>query len=150
MKTEFIEMINFENEKLSLRERKLQIKNSDIMAIISKNQRKLMLCLMQEINDKNEIIELIWGNKKSKSKESNYNQLVYQTRSLLAKNGFPDDLIITIHRYGLCLNHQFLKPGTLRNEPVITLNESTQPGRADAAEITQNQVFPNHWRNEPS
>lgn len=101
--------IKYENEKLLLKDKYLTIKESNITAKISKNQRILILCLMNEIIEKEKIIQNIWGGSNTSSKEKNYNQLVFQTRSLLAKQGFPDDLIMTIHRYGLCFNKFFLK-----------------------------------------
>ncbi|MFG1175762.1 transcriptional regulator [Erwiniaceae bacterium CAU 1747] len=101
-------MVKYENGKLLLKEKYLIIKDTDIMAKVSKNQRILILCLMNEIIEKEKIIQNIWGRNPSSSKEKNYNQLVFQTRSLLAKHGFPNDLIMTIHRYGLCFNKFFL------------------------------------------
>lgn len=100
--------VKYENGKLLLKEKYLIIKDTDIMAKVSKNQRILILCLMNEIIEKEKIIQNIWGRNPSSSKEKNYNQLVFQTRSLLAKQGFPNDLIMTIHRYGLCFNKFFL------------------------------------------
>jgi len=100
--------IKYENEKLLLQDKYLTIKNSNITAKVSKNQRVLILCLMNEIIEKDKIIQNIWGVSDTSSKEKNYNQLVFQTRSLLARQGFPNDLIMTIHRYGLCFNKFFL------------------------------------------
>ena len=72
--------------------------------ILSKNQTKLITCLLNEINEKKEIIAFIWSDGSYKSKENNYNQLIHQTRALLIKKGFSEDFIMTIPRYGLCLN----------------------------------------------
>lgn len=107
--------VKYENEKLLLKDKYLIIKNSNIMAKVSKNQRILILCLMNEIIEKEKIIQNVWGRNPSGSKEKNYNQLVFQTRSLLAKQGFPNDLIMTIHRYGLCFNKFFLNSNDTSN-----------------------------------
>lgn len=104
--------VKYENEKLLLKDKYLMIKDSNIMAKVSKNQRILILCLMNEIIEKEKIIQSVWGRNTSASKEKNYNQLVFQTRTLLAKQGFPNDLIMTIHRYGLCFNKFFLNSNT--------------------------------------
>lgn len=100
--------VKYENEKLLLKDKYLMIKDSNVMAKVSKNQRILILCLMNEIIEKDKIIQNVWGINTSVSKEKNYNQLVFQTRALLTKQGFPHDLIMTIHRYGLCFNKFFL------------------------------------------
>lgn len=107
--------VKYENEKLLLKDKYLMIKDSNIMAKVSKNQRILILCLMNEIIEKEKIIQNIWGRNTSISKEKNYNQLVFQTRTLLAKQGFPNDLIMTIHRYGLCFNKFFLNSNKKTN-----------------------------------
>jgi len=107
--------VKYENEKLLLKDKYLMIKDSNIMAKVSKNQRILILCLMNEIIEKDKIIKNIWGVNTSVSKEKNYNQLVFQTRALLAKQGFPNDLIMTIHRYGLCFNKLFLNSNKTSN-----------------------------------
>lgn len=107
--------VKYENEKLLLKDKYLMIKDSNIMAKVSKNQRVLILCLMNEIIEKEKIIKNIWGVNTSVSKEKNYNQLVFQTRALLAKQGFPNDLIMTIHRYGLCFNKLFLNSNKTSN-----------------------------------
>ncbi|MEJ4047402.1 winged helix-turn-helix domain-containing protein [Erwinia sp. SLM-02] len=107
--------VKYENEKLLLKEKYLSIKGSNIMAKVSKNQRILILCLMNEIIEKEKIIQNIWGRNSTTSKEKNYNQLVFQTRALLAKQGFPNDLIMTIHRYGLCFNKFFLNSDRATN-----------------------------------
>ncbi|CNE49235.1 winged helix-turn-helix domain-containing protein [Yersinia kristensenii] len=72
--------------------------------ILSKNQTKLITCLLNEINEKKDIITFIWSRNSYKSKENNYNQLIYQTRTLFINAGFAEDFIMTIPRYGLCLN----------------------------------------------
>jgi len=100
--------LKFENERLILKEKYLILKGSDISTRLSKNQRILVRCLMNGIIEKEKIIQEIWHGHDVNTKEKNYNQLVFQTRSLLNRQGFPRDLIMTIHRYGLCFNKYFL------------------------------------------
>ncbi|CAI1888842.1 Uncharacterised protein [Serratia quinivorans] len=71
---------------------------------------KLFICLINEVNDKNYIIAEIWPGTKAKSKENNYTQLLFQTKAVLARGGFPEDTIITMPKYGICLNMNLLKP----------------------------------------
>lgn len=136
MKKDIFSITEIENEKLLLKGRKLVIKKSDVVAIISKNQRKLLLCLMQEVNEKRDIINYIWSDKDTKSQERNYNQLVYQTRALLIRNGFPKDLIITIHRYGLCLNQQFLKTENSQYDSIIGICNDLMVGHSGMMDLT--------------
>ena len=110
-----LKSVKYENEKLLLKDKYLMIKDSNIIAKVSKNQRILILCLMNEIIEKEKIIQNVWGRNTSMSKEKNYNQLVFQTRALLSKQGFPNDLIMTIHRYGLCFNKFFLNSNKTPN-----------------------------------
>ncbi|CAI1000658.1 winged helix-turn-helix domain-containing protein [Serratia fonticola] len=94
----------FENDSLILENNKLITKNEKIEAVLGKNQKYLLLCLMKKINEKNEIISCIWD--KGNCNKNSYNQLIYQTRELLARSGFPPNMIVTIPRYGVYLNQE--------------------------------------------
>lgn len=98
----------FENEILVLDVKKLVYKINNIEIRLSKKQTKLIDFLIKGINQKEEIISLMWNENANKSVVNSYNQLVYQTRSLLIDNGLPDDFIITIPRYGLCINKNYI------------------------------------------
>jgi|GEM_PF-3207222 len=113
------ETIKYENERLLLKDKYLMLKESTTAAKLSKNQRILILCLMNDIIEKEKIIQNVWGANLINSREKNYNQLIFQTRSLLARQGFPNDLIMTIHRYGLCFNKFILSQD---NQPEKTNN----------------------------
>lgn len=104
MNSHLINTSYFENNLLVLDGNKLTLKDQEREITLSKNQTKLLICLVNEINDKHSIIEYIWGSKNSKSKENNYNQLVYKTKTFLVQSGFQNDFLITIPRYGLCIN----------------------------------------------
>ena len=118
--------MKYENERLLLKEKYLILKGSDTSTRLSKNQRILIRCLMNGIIEKDKIIQEIWNIEETATKEKNYNQLVFQTRSLLSRQGFPDDLIMTIHRYGLCFNKYFLLSGTAHDsqgDAVLTVTD---------------------------
>ncbi|MBE0150347.1 hypothetical protein [Serratia sp. PL7] len=100
------EISYLEDSSLILDNNKLITKDERKEAILSKNQKYLLLCLMKKINEKNEIISCIWD--KGNCKKNSYNQLIYQTRELLTRSGFPPNIIITIPRYGVYLNQEML------------------------------------------
>ncbi|ARZ00587.1 winged helix-turn-helix domain-containing protein [Yersinia ruckeri] len=125
MKDQIIDVSYFERGVITIHNNKLKIKNTDAEVTLSKNQRKLLVCLMKNINEKERIIELIWGD--SGIREMSYHQLIYKTRFRLSNNGFPDEFIMTIPRYGLCLNKAFVGH-TLRKQECGTANEFLLPG----------------------
>lgn len=108
----------FENSAILLNGNILRLKGNGAEVLLSKNQSKLLACLINEINEKESIIDYIWSKKKCKSKENSYSQLVYKTKLLLETNGFPKNFIMTIPRYGLCLNKAHSHPLTLSHETV--------------------------------
>ncbi|HGM5491176.1 TPA: transcriptional regulator [Serratia fonticola] len=99
-----------ENDTLILNGSRLKLKNTGVQILLGRNQTKLMNCLIKGINAKKDIIQIIWGHEQKKSKENNYNQLVFQTRALLNSKGIVENVILTIPRYGLCLNKNLLRP----------------------------------------
>ncbi|AYO39777.1 hypothetical protein [Serratia sp. P2ACOL2] len=110
MNCHFTHKVIFENDAISLVNNRLLLKANGRKVVLSKNQIKLVICLLNEVNDKNHIIEAIWSGTKSKSKEDNYTQLLFRTKAILARGGFPEDTIITMPKYGICLNMNLLKP----------------------------------------
>jgi len=102
--------IYLENNSIVLNGNVLIFKKSNSHATLSKNQTKLIYCLLNEVNEKISIINHIWNSKKNKSNQNNYNQLVYKTKALLITNGFPADFIMTIPGYGVCINKNYSEP----------------------------------------
>lgn len=96
----------FEDDYLIIDNNKLITKSGRSEVTLSKNKKYLILCLMKKINKKKEIISCIWGGESCK--KNSYNQLIYQTRQLLAHSGFPPNMIVTIPRYGAYLNQELL------------------------------------------
>ncbi|WP_261112980.1 transcriptional regulator [Serratia quinivorans] len=86
----------------------LILESGGIEVVLSNNQKKLFLCLLSDLNDKQEIIKKIWPDMDCKLANNNYAQLIYRTRKLLSKKKFPPDVIITIPRYGVCLNKRLV------------------------------------------
>ncbi len=98
----------FENEILVLDVKKLIFKRENKEISLSKNQTRLIDFLIKGVTKKDELIVLLWKNTPKKSTENSYNQLVFKTRSVLVGNGLPDDFLITIPRYGLCINKNYI------------------------------------------
>lgn len=98
----------FENEIMVLDVQKLIYKRKNKEIFLSKNQTRLIDLLIKGINQKEQLINLIWKQSPRKSTENSYNQLIFKTRSVLSENGLPDDFIITIPRYGLCINKNYI------------------------------------------
>lgn len=61
MKEQIESISHLEVNKVAIHGKKLKIKNTNTEIILSKNQKKLLLCLMKKINEKRVIIEIIWG-----------------------------------------------------------------------------------------
>jgi DNA-binding winged helix-turn-helix (wHTH) protein len=110
MNCHFTHKIFFENDAISLVNNRLLLKANGRKVVLSKNQMKLFICLINEVNDKNHIMENIWPGTKAKSKENNYTQLLFQTKAVLTRGGFPEDTVITMPKYGVCLNMNLLRP----------------------------------------
>ncbi|MGQ8776649.1 winged helix-turn-helix domain-containing protein [Serratia sp. NA_112.1] len=104
-----------------LTQSKLIIDGGKQEVVLSKNQKKLFLCLLNDINDKKEIINKIWPNIDCKLADNNYSQLICRTRVLLSKNEFPPNVIVTIPRYGVCLNRRLVVEESLRHGGSISM-----------------------------
>ncbi|WP_053007671.1 winged helix-turn-helix domain-containing protein [Pragia fontium] len=113
MKTIIKDRDKIKNYRLIIEDRILKLNNTQKAMKLSKNQAKLLLCLINEIQEKQTIINYIWGMgnpETHETHESNYRQLVRRTRAALARNGFPEDTIVTIPDYGLCINNKLREP----------------------------------------
>ncbi|WP_421671718.1 winged helix-turn-helix domain-containing protein [Rahnella sp. EDr1-12] len=98
----------FENEILVLDVKKLIFKREKKEISLSKNQTRLIDFLIKGVTQKEELINLLWKSSPRKSIENSYNQLVFKTRAVLIDNGLPEDFLITIPRYGLCINKNYI------------------------------------------
>ncbi|WP_440515038.1 winged helix-turn-helix domain-containing protein [Serratia sarumanii] len=98
----------YENEKIKVENELLLLKSHNVEVRLTKKQKNLFLCLIGEVNNKKDIIRLLWGDN-SLDNENKYNQLVFKLRENLLDAGFPKDTVITMYRYGICLNRNLLK-----------------------------------------
>ncbi|OAT33504.1 putative transcriptional regulator [Buttiauxella ferragutiae ATCC 51602] len=125
MHTCSINKSHFENSTMSLSGNILRFKKGNNKIKLSKNQSKLMACLISEGNEKRKIINYIWGGEDCKSRGNSYSQLVFKTKQLFIKNGLPVDFIMTIPNYGLCINknHTNKKNSQADQATFSTLND---------------------------
>lgn len=93
-------------------------------------QKRLMLCLLQGISSKQDIMQIVWNDSHLRLRDNNYHQLVFQMRALLIRNGLPAELIMTIPHYGLKLNEPLLRSLVECHSPPV----NAQPG--DNSEAT--------------
>lgn len=91
----------------------LFVSASGLQIQLNESQKRLMVCLFKRINCKRKIINIVWHEIHDRIKDNNYHQLVFQTRTLLTRNGLPENTLVTIHYYGVKLNDNiFIYPKT--------------------------------------
>lgn len=90
--------------ELHCRKNILFVRTSGEEIPLSESQKRLLVCLFKRINCKRKIINIVWHEIHDRIKDNNYHQLIFQTRAVLARNGFPDNTLITLHYYGVKLN----------------------------------------------
>lgn len=109
MKNIVIDSYRYESDFISLHGKFLSMKCGGGTVRLSKNQMKLFICLTKKINEKQEIIDMIWGKKeKNKENETKFNKLIYRTRITLTQANFPSDMLLTIPHFGVCINQSLL------------------------------------------
>ncbi|NTY87337.1 hypothetical protein FCH33_11145 [Serratia fonticola] len=108
MKTLIKNYSKFENDNIILKDDLFCLKSTNKKVRLTTKQRNLLLCLIGNVNYKNDIMRYLWGDNNS-THENKYNQLVFKLRESLQAVGCPNDAIITMYRYGLCLNNNLLK-----------------------------------------
>lgn len=87
----------------------LYSKSSDQKICLSESQKRLMVCLINNIHCKRAIIRIVWHECHQRIRDNNYHQLVYQLRNILTKHGFPSDMVVTIPHRGIVLNKEALR-----------------------------------------
>ncbi|MGV3345371.1 transcriptional regulator [Enterobacteriaceae bacterium LUAb1] len=95
---------------------------------LNEAQKRLLICLVNKINDKRDIISVVWQENHNRIRDNNYHQLVFQIRALLQRHGLPANLIITVPYYGLKLNDPLLRSFIKREataESVLTQKPAT-------------------------
>lgn len=106
----------FENDMLVLDVKKLTFKRQKKEVALSKYQTRLIDALIKGINEKEALFSMVWNDSAGKNKENSFNQLIFRTRILLSEHGLPDDFIITIPRYGLCINRNYISRVSTNSE----------------------------------
>lgn len=108
MKIEFNSASEFESDALTFFNNEIFFKKQKVTVHLNENQVKLFSCLFKRIYEKKDIILSIWPIEESRLKENNLNQLIFHTRALLRNSGISEEVIVTMPRYGLCINRDFI------------------------------------------
>ncbi len=90
----------------------LYYKRYNKITTLSKNQTKLLQCLLSGKEKKEQIIDFIWGERGGGGNDSKYTQLILRTRNKMISAGFPSDSILTITNFGVCLNESPSPPAS--------------------------------------
>ncbi|GFN45199.1 winged helix-turn-helix domain-containing protein [Candidatus Regiella insecticola] len=75
---------------------------------INEKQKRLVMCLFNDVNRKQDIIKVVWYENHKGISDNNYHQLIHKFRILLDEFGIPSGIIKTINRYGLRLDTSLL------------------------------------------
>lgn len=95
---------HLQNSQFILIDNIFHSKKHNVSVALSKNQNKLLHCLLTGQGKKQQVIDFIWGRGDPIKNKSKYTQLILRTRKKLRRAGFPDDTILTISRFGVFLN----------------------------------------------
>ncbi|WP_339058307.1 helix-turn-helix domain-containing protein [Candidatus Regiella endosymbiont of Tuberolachnus salignus] len=76
---------------------------------INEKQKRLVMCLFNDVNRKQDIIKVVWYENHKGISDNNYHQLIHKFRILLNEFGIPSGIIKTINRYGLRLDTSLLR-----------------------------------------
>lgn len=101
----------------------LEIPCKKLTISLSETQKRLLICLTKKINNKRDIINIVWYENHQYVRDNNYHQLVFQLRALLQRNQLPAKILITVPYYGLKLNEPLMK--TIESED---LNQNIHSG----------------------
>ena len=75
---------------------------------VNEKQKRLIMCLFNDINRKQDIIKVVWYENYKGISDNNYHQLIHKFRLLLTERNLPGHVIKTINRYGLRLDTSLL------------------------------------------
>ncbi|ELI6452783.1 helix-turn-helix domain-containing protein [Yersinia ruckeri] len=75
---------------------------------INEKQKRLVMCLFNDVNRKQDIIKVVWYENHKGISDNNYHQLIHKFRMLLTEFEIPADIIKNINRYGLRLDTSLL------------------------------------------
>ncbi|MEN5016770.1 hypothetical protein ABEH87_10505 [Erwinia sp. Eh17-17] len=87
----------------------LNIPCKKLIIPLSETQKRLLSCLLRKINNKRDLINIVWYENHQCIRDNNYHQLIFQLRALLQRHQLPGDILITIPYYGLKINEPLLR-----------------------------------------
>ncbi|WP_343550342.1 hypothetical protein [Pantoea sp.] len=135
---QIIALVNIEKQdfnnvfSLDCRYNRLHFTGINISISLSETQKRLMICLLNNITCKQDIIKVVWNDEYDRIRDNNYHQLVFQFRALLQRNGLPQNLIVTIPYYGLKINEPLL----------INLNNCNAHSNANPSPAENRKLLP--------
>lgn len=95
---------------------------------LNESQKRLLLCLLHQVNNKRDIISVVWNDNHERIRDNNYHQLIFKTRHLLQQHGLPGKLIITVPYHGVKLNEPLLLALTRRADAKADDNDDGDNG----------------------
>ena len=88
---------------LNCRGNELLFHHNGTVINISEKEKRLLVCLIANINKKQDLIHVIWHENYSCIMDNQYYQIIYKVRQLFVRQDLPW-IIKTICRYGVRLN----------------------------------------------
>lgn len=82
---------------------------------VTEKHKRLVICLLNGITQKNDIINVVWYEQGGMVSDNNYHQLIHKFRNLLSDNQLPKAMLRTIPRHGAILDLSLLATD---NDPV--------------------------------
>lgn len=103
-------VIDYEKEiSLDCCMNKIHFHTKKLTVDINEKQKRLVMCLFNDVNRKQDIIKVVWYENHKSISDNNYHQLIHKFRAHLKSAGIPDGIVKTINRYGLRLDAGILK-----------------------------------------
>lgn len=87
---------------------KIHFHDRKVTINVNEKQKRLIMCLFNDINRKQDIIKVVWYENYKGISDNNYHQLIHKFRLLLTERNLPAHVIKTINRYGLRLDTSLL------------------------------------------
>ena len=87
----------------------IEVPARSITLKVNEAQKRLLLCLLNQINYKQDIINIVWCDNYRRMRNNNYHQLIFQTRHLFRCHGLPEQLLVTLPYYGIKLDEPLLR-----------------------------------------
>ncbi len=95
---------------------KIHFHDRKITINVNEKQKRLIMCLLNDINRKQDIIKVVWYENYKGISDNNYHQLIHKFRLLLTERNLPGNVIKTINRYGLRLDTSLLASSSVEDD----------------------------------